>query len=42
MSVLRAELARDWNRQYAALRRVLHLDDGADATSRLVPVSMQQ
>jgi glycosyltransferase involved in cell wall biosynthesis len=42
MSVLRAEIARDWNRQYAALRRVLHLDDGADATSRLVPVSMQQ
>ena len=42
MSVLRAELARDWNRQHAALRRVLHLDDEADATSRLVPVSMQQ
>jgi glycosyltransferase involved in cell wall biosynthesis len=42
MSVLRAEIARDWDRQHLALRRVLHLDDGADATSTLVPVSMQR
>ena len=42
MSELRAQLARDWDRQHAALKRVLHLDDAADATSTLVPVSMQQ
>ena len=40
MTALRAELARDWNRRHAALRRTLHLD-GADATKALVPVSMQ-
>jgi len=42
MSALRTELTRDWNRQHGALRRVLHLDAGGDATSSLVPVSMQR
>jgi hypothetical protein len=41
MSALRAELARDWTHQHSVLRRTLHLDDGSDATSALVPVSMR-